>query len=56
MREGSCEARSRRGGGDSFFSFGTLASVSSSKTDHMTRRVHLEVSLEPQGVVPPRLS
>ena len=30
-----------------------LASTSSSNTDHMTRRVHLDVSFAPQGVVPP---
>jgi len=30
-----------------------VAESSSSKMDQMTRRVHLEVSLAPQGVVPP---
>jgi hypothetical protein len=33
---------------------GVVAGLSSSKTDQMTWRVHLEVSLAPQGVVPPR--
>ena len=51
MRPGN-SSRLRRAPG-SVSDASTLPSASCSKTLHITRRVHFEVSFEPHGVVPP---